>query len=77
MTTVTLELDDDVVADLRSEAARSGRSIDEVAAERLRSRQPQDILARLRARPGLSEEEGMHLALEEVRAVREESRNAQ
>ncbi len=77
MTTLTLRLDDDLVADLRADAERTGRSVDEVAADRLRRHEPVDILERLRARPGgLSEEEGMQLALHEVRAVREESRNA-
>lgn len=78
MTTVTLELDDDV-ADLRADAERTertGRSVDEVAADRLRRREPSDTLERLQARPGaMSEEEGMRLALQEVRAVREERRN--
>jgi len=73
MTTVTLDLDDDIVADLRAEAARTGLSLDQVASTRLRG-SAVSIFDRLRERPGLDEDEGMALAVEEVRAVREERR---
>jgi predicted transcriptional regulator len=73
MTTVTLDLDDDLVAELRAEAERTGRSIDQVAASRLRE-QGRSIFDRLRDRAGLAEDEGMALAVEEVRAAREERR---
>lgn len=73
MTTVTLDLDDDVVADLRAEADRTGRSLDQVALRRLR-RGATSILDELRARPEgtLAYEEGMALAVDEIRAMREE-----
>jgi predicted transcriptional regulator len=77
MTTVTLELDDDVVADLRSEAERTGRSVDRIASDRLRSRSDDHIFDRLRARDtAMDEDEAMQLALDEIRAMREERRQA-
>jgi hypothetical protein len=45
--TVTWELDEDVLADLRAEAARRGLSVEAVATERLRGRRrdTDDLLA--------------------------------
>lgn len=77
MTTVTLELEEDLVAELRAEAERTGRSVDQVVSDRLHDRKPEHIFDRLRARPGLPEDEGMQLALDEVRAMREERRKGQ
>lgn len=75
MTTVTLDLDDDVLAGLRAEAESTGRSLDQVVSWRLR-RDATSIFDELRARPEntLPYEEGMALAVEEVRAMREERR---
>jgi hypothetical protein len=74
MTTVTLELDEDLVAELRAEVERTGRSVDQVVSDRLNGRKPEHIFERLRSRAGLSEEEGTQLALDEVHAMREERR---
>ncbi len=72
MTTVTLDLDDDVLQAVRDEAARTGRPSAEIVAAAVRRYVRPTVLDQLRSRPGLDEEEGMALALEEVRAYREE-----
>jgi hypothetical protein len=72
MTTVTFELDEDLVAELRAEAERTGRSVDQVATDRLRNPAPEHVFDRLWARNNMDPDEAMQLALEEVRAVREE-----
>lgn len=77
MTTVTLELDEDVVRALEAEAARSGRPSDEIVSAAVRHYVGADIFTRLRERPGLGEDEGMQLALEEIAAMREERRKRQ
>ena len=76
MTTVTLELDDDVVRALEAEATRSGRPSHEIVSAAVRKYVGTDILTVLRERPGgtMGEEEGMQLALDEIRAMREERR---
>jgi predicted transcriptional regulator len=71
MTTVTLELDDDLVADLRADAERTGRSVDQVAADRLR-RGRTSVIDRLWARNDMGEDEAMQLALDEIQAMRTE-----
>jgi predicted transcriptional regulator len=79
MTTVTLELDDDVVRALEAEAARSGRPSHEIVSAAVRLYVQDDIFTVLRERSAgaLSEEEGMQLALDEIRAMREERDKAQ
>lgn len=74
MTTVTLDLDDDVLQAVRDEAARTGRPSAEIVAAAVRRYVRPSILDELRTRPGLDEDAGMALALQEVRAVREERR---
>jgi hypothetical protein len=66
MTTVTLDLDEALVADLRAEAERTGRTVDEVAARRLRA----SVIDELWSRNDLDEDAAMALADEAVRAVR-------
>ncbi len=66
MTTVTLDLDDDVVADLRAEAERTGDTVEQVAARRLRT----SVIDELWSQNDLDEDEAMAIAVEVVREVR-------
>lgn len=76
MTIVKLELDDDVVAELRAEAERTGASIDQVAARRLRA-STGSVIDQLWSRNDVDHDEGMALANDEVRAMRAERAAAQ
>jgi predicted transcriptional regulator len=75
MTTVTLELDDDVVEALRDAAARSGRPSEEIVSAAVRRYVGPSVLDRLWARNHMDEDEAMQLALDEIRAMREERRS--
>lgn len=68
MTTVTLDLDDDLVADLRVEAEQTGDTVEQVAARRLRT----SVIDELWRRNDLDEDEAMAIAVEAVREVRAE-----
>ncbi|HEX5711831.1 MAG TPA: hypothetical protein VFX85_00790 [Solirubrobacterales bacterium] len=70
----TLTIDEKVLRAVRIRAARSGKRDSEVIEESLRRDLKLDTMERIWAnvRNPLSEEEGMKLAVEEVRAVREE-----
>ena len=71
----TIKLDDDVLAAVRVEAARSGRSEDEVVEAAVRRYVGPTVLDRLAARNRLDEDEAMAIALEEVAAHRRERRS--
>lgn len=68
----TLELDGEVLDAVKREAARSGRSEDEVVEEALRRYLAPSVLDRLWERNRLPEEEAMAIAIEEVKAHRAE-----
>ena len=76
MTTVTLELDDDVVRTLQAEAARTGRPSEEIVSAAVRRYVRPSVLDELWARNDMDEDEAMQLALDEIRAMREERRQA-
>jgi len=73
-TRTTLTVDEDVLRAVRIKAARTGKRDSEVIEESLRRDLKLDVLERIWANleEPLSEEEGMKLAVEEVRAVRRE-----
>ncbi len=71
----TVNLDDEVLEAVRQEAARSGRSEDEVVENAVRRYLGPSVLDRLRERNLLDEDEAMALALEEVAAHRRERRS--
>lgn len=71
----TVKLDDDVLAAVRVEAARSGRSEEEVVEAAVRRYVGPTVLDRLAARNRLDEDEAMAIALEEVAAHRRERRS--
>jgi len=70
----TLTVDEDVLRAVRIKAARTGKRDSEVIEESLRRDLKLDTMERIWAnvKNPLSEEEGMKLAVEEVRAVRKE-----
>lgn len=65
---MTLDLDDDVVANLRAEADRTGDTVEQVAARRLRT----SVIDELWSRNDLDEDQAMAIALEAVGEVRAE-----
>ncbi len=71
----TVQLDDDVLAAVRLEAARSGRSEDQVVEAAVRRCIGPGVLDRLAARNRLDEDEAMAIATEEVAAHRQERRS--
>jgi len=71
----TVQLDDDVLAAVRLEAARSGRSEDQVVEAAVRRYIGPAVLDRLAARNRLDEDEAMAIATEEVAAHRQERRS--
>ena len=70
----TVRLDDEVLDAIRREAARSGRSEDEVVEDAVRRYLGPSVLDRLSERNRLDEDEAMAIALEEVSAYRQERR---
>ena len=76
MSSVTVELDEELLARVQERAAASGKPREEVIAEALRREFTagglREIVDPIRARSGLSEDEAMQLALEEQRAYRRE-----
>ncbi len=70
----TVRLDDEVLDAIRREAARSGRSEDEVVEDAVRRYLGPSVLDRLRERNRLDEDEAMTIALEEAAAYRREQR---
>lgn len=70
----TVKLDDEVLDAVRREAARSGRSIDEILEDAVRRYLGPSVLDRFRERNRLDEDEAMAIALEEVAAHRRERR---
>lgn len=70
----TVKLDDDVLTAVRLEAARSGRSEDEVVEAAVRRYVGPSVLDRLAERNRLEEDEAMVIALEEIGARRRERR---
>lgn len=71
-TRTTLTVDEDVLRAVRIKAARTGKRDSEVIEESLRRDLGLDVMERIWAnvRDPLSDEEGMKLAVEEVRAAR-------
>lgn len=76
MSTVEIQLDDDLLALVDECAAASGRPRDDVIAEAVRRQlgggQLRELLASVRQRSDLSDEEAMQLAVAEQRAFRAE-----
>lgn len=70
----TVRLDDEVLDAVRQEAARSGRSEDQVVEAAVRRYIGPSVLDRLRDRNRLGEDETMDLAREEIAAHRRERR---
>lgn len=74
MSTVEIELDDDLLALIDERAAASGRPRSEVVSDALRQqfgRSPlREILAEVRERSGLSEQQATDLAVSELAAAR-------
>ncbi len=68
------KLDGEVLDAVRREAARSGRSEDEVVEAAVRRYLGPSVLDRLRERNHLEEDEAMAIALDEVAAHRRERR---
>jgi hypothetical protein len=66
----TVYLDEDVLRSARVAAARQGCTDSELLESALRSYLGMDLLDRAWSRSELSEEDAMHLALEEIRAYR-------
>jgi len=71
----TVNLADDVLAAVRLEAARSGRSEDQVVEAAVRRYVGPGVLDRLAARNRLDEDEAMAIAIEEVAAHRQGRRS--
>jgi predicted transcriptional regulator len=71
----TVKLDDDVLDAVRLEAARSGRSQDQVVEAAVRRYVGPSVLDRLRERNRLDDDEAMTIAIEEVAAHRRERRS--
>ena len=78
MSSVTVEIDDELLAFVQERAAVAGKPREEVMAEAVRrglaSERLRATLASVRARSDLSEQEAMQLALDEQRAARAERR---
>ena len=70
----TVRLDDEVLDAVRQEAARSGRSEDQVVEAAVRRYVCPSVLDRLRKRNRLGEDEAMDIAREEMAARRRERR---
>ena len=70
----TLRLDDEVLDAVRQEAARSGRSEDQVVEAAVRRYIGPSVLDRLRERNRLGEDEAMDIAREEIASHRRERR---
>ena len=70
----TVRLDDEVLDAVRQEAARSGRSEDQVVEAAVRRYIGPSVVDRLRGRNRLGEDEAMEIALEEIAAHRRERR---
>ncbi len=68
----TVRLDDEVLDAVRQEAARSGRSEDQVVEAAVRRYIRPSVLDRLRERSRLDEDEAMEIAREEIAAHRRE-----
>ena len=73
---VTLYVDEDVMRAARVRAARTDKRDSEVVEDALRAYLGFDVLAGVWARSDLSEDEAMHLAVEETHAARAEKRAA-
>ncbi|MDR1998404.1 MAG: hypothetical protein LBQ06_00460 [Frankiaceae bacterium] len=80
MTTVTLQLDDDLLSLADERAANSGQSVDVVLASALRrglgAGRLSNLLTQARRGSALSEGEAMALAKAELKALRDERRSA-
>lgn len=76
MSTVEVELDEDLLARVDEQVAATGRERSEVIAEAVRRQfdasRMREVLAEVRQRSGLSEQEAMDLAVSELAAVRAE-----
>ena len=72
----TVRMDDEVLTAVRLEAARSGRSEDEVVEAAVRRYIGPSVLDRLRERNHLGGADAMEMAVEEVAARRQERRNS-
>lgn len=76
MSTVEVELDEDLLARVDEQVAATGKPRSEVIAEALRSQlgggRLREILASARKRSGLSEQQAMELAISELDAYRDE-----
>ena len=78
MSRLTITLDDDLHRALEEAAARQGRTITSIIEESLRLRGLQDsesaraLVAKVRARAQLEQDEALDLAVAETRAHREE-----
>ncbi len=76
MSTVEVELDEDLLACVDEQVAATGRDRSEVIAEAVRRQfgasRMREVLAEVRQRSGLSEREAMDLAVSELAAVRAE-----
>lgn len=68
----TVRLDDEVLDAVRQEAARSGRSEDQVVEAAVRRYLGPSVLDRLRERNRLGGDEAMEIAREEIAAHRRE-----
>lgn len=71
-----VRLDDEVLDAVRQEAARSGRSEDQVVEPAVRRYVGPSVLDRLRERNRLGEDDAMEIAREEIAAHRRERRTA-
>lgn len=76
MSTVEVELDDELLRRIDEQVAATGRPRSEVIAEAVRRQfgasRMREVLAEVRQRSGLSEQEAMDLAVSELAAVRAE-----
>lgn len=76
MSRLTITLDDSLHQALKEAAARQGRSIGKIIEEGLILRgikpvvRAHDLVAKARKQAGMTEEEALHLAIEETRTVR-------
>lgn len=80
-TRTTLPLDDEVLAAVRAQSARSGRPEYEVVEEALRryladdGEELEDVVRRIQGRADLDEDESLALAYSELRAMRASQRS--
>lgn len=76
MSTVEVELDDDLLRRIDEQVAATGRPRSELIAEAVRHQfgptRLREVLAEVRQRSGLSEREAMDLAVSELAAMRAE-----